>query len=132
MAKERIYALTSATFGTAIAGVTHARIVPTTVTERDSLAQTSVVKQQKLSVEVFGKEPRTLMALKGTAAANLVIAVVGAAGAAENHTLKNAQPAEDIAPAEFPRRFDAGELPAAGIRFVCKFGSADDFSTMWT
>ena len=138
MAGEILYNCKSATHGgAAIAGVTHARIIPETSVKEDALLEQRVITDHRLAVELYGNSPRTLFLLVGAAKADVVIKTTGLAQAAEKHTLKDVMFTEVIAAAELPEIDSGGKLPAAGIRGWCENVPSGTppvlaaFSTLW-
>jgi len=133
MSKESIFACGGFAHGAStIAGVTHGKITPITVTRRDPIAKKSVVTDKDLVIEVYGNNARELYDLIGDAAANGVFTVVGRAGASETHTVKNVYFDQVLAPVDIPEADGGGKLATAGIRGICEWGGEDTFATMWT
>lgn len=133
MAKEGIYALSSATHGGAdVAGVTHARIIPTTKAVRDKKAKESVMTDWDLTVELYGVGRSALEGLIADAAADLVLTVIGRAAAAETHTLVGVMFTEVIQGGEAAEVDAGGKIPPYGIRGMCENSSRAAFSALWT
>ncbi|HOD79953.1 MAG: hypothetical protein BWX88_02762 [Planctomycetes bacterium ADurb.Bin126] len=133
MAKENIYAFKSCTHGgSGVTGATHGQIVPTTVHQRDKLAQNSVMTDWDLAVVVFGVDHAALQALIGAAAADFVFTVEGKDGADETHTLADVQFVEVVQGADAAERDAGGKLPPYAVRGFCENVSRDAFSALWT
>jgi len=137
MAGETIFACRYAKFPTnAIAGVTHARLLPDTVERADQGAAGStgpadgISEYNILVVELYGKDFAALTALIGATKANLIVGAVGAAGASEKHTIKNVIFLDGVAPIDIPAKDEGGKLAAYGIRGLALWGSEDSWATM--
>ena len=122
----------------AIAGVTHCRITPTTVSRKDQGAAGStgragtLVTNHGITVEVFGTDFAALIALLGATAANLIIGTEGAAGTNEKLTIKNVYFVESIAAIEIPAKDEGGKLAPFGVRGIGFWGATDTFALMLT
>ena len=120
----------------AIAGVTHCRITPGTVSKKDQGAAGStgradtLVTDRGITVEVFGTDFAALTALIGATAANLVIGTEGAAGANEKLTIKNVYFVQSIAAVEIPAKDEGGKLAPFGVRGIGLWGDSDTFALM--
>jgi hypothetical protein len=123
----------------AVAGVTHARIIPSTVAREDPGGAGATgragtcVTNRGMNVEVYGTNYAALLAMLEAAAANLVIGFYGDNGALRKLTLKSVRFVEWIAPIDIPE-VDAGgnKLNTPGIRGMCLWGDSDTFATMMT
>lgn len=135
-AGDRIYTLTSATFGADVPDVTHAGISPGTTVKTDPGPGDNpgpadqVVTDKRMAVTLYGLKYASLLALVGAVAANLVLNVKGLAGAAETITLKNVY--FSGVPQEIPvaRKDEAGSPAIFAVSGQCNWGAADTFATM--
>lgn len=118
---NRIFACLGATKGgSAISGVTHARIVPQYAFKRDSVQHKSVVTDSEVMVEIFGNDTKALTLLLGSAAAAVVISALRDDGSSGTETLTNVQFVEAIGQVEVPEADAGGKLATMGIRGWCK------------
>ena len=121
---------------TALGGVTHARVVPTTSKMVDPGDAGSVgpaetqVTDKGVSVEVYGNELVSLLAAVGIAAANVVIGVAVATGTSNKITIKNVVFDEIVSGQDVPAKDAGGKLPTCGIRGTAQWGAEDTFATM--
>ena len=137
MAGERIHALTEAKHPTtAIDGVTHAAIVPSTVPSRDpggagspGVAET-MVNDSGVDVILWGMDYAALLALIGAAAANLVLGIKGQAGAAETITVKNVYFDSVPAQIDLKAKDAGGKVPTCAVKGTGQWGASDTLATM--
>jgi len=119
-----------------ITGVTHASVQPSTVSVEDPGdagspgPAESIVTNKRVDVVVYGKSYNDLLALVGATAADVVLGIVGAAGADEKITIKdvyfNSVPSE----ISVPPKDAGGQAPTCAIRGSAKWGADDTFATM--
>ncbi len=140
MAGERVFAARNAKHPTsAIAGVTHARIVRSTTEKVDpggagaTGRRSSAITAHGRVVELYGTDYEALLSLIGVKA-NCVIGTTGADGALEKVTIKNVRFAEVISAIDIPAKDSGGKLAPFGIRGVACGESSDTPATMevWT
>ncbi len=137
MAGERIHALTEAKHPTtAIDGVTHAAIVPSTVPSRDpggagspGVAET-MVNDSGVDVILWGMDYAALLALIGAAAANLVLGIKGVAGANEKITIKNVYFDSVPTQIELKAKDAGGNVPTCSVKGTAQWGTDDTFALM--
>ncbi len=133
-AGDTIFACRSATHGGALAGVTHARISPSTVWKVDQGPAGSpgpadaLVTDKEVAVELYGTDYAALLGRIGQTAGNCVINTEGAAGADEALTVTNVYFAEIIGQVELSEKDTGGKLPVFGIRGFVNFGAGEAFA----
>ena len=134
MAGETIFAARSATPGSSLAGVTHARISPNTVWRVDQGKAGSpgpadaLVTDKEVVVELYGTNYGALLGRIGQAAASCLIGTEGAAGADETITVTNVYFAEIIGAIEVPEKDGGGKLTVFGIRGFAHFAAGEAFA----
>lgn len=136
MAGERVFACRYFKHPTNdVSGVTHVRVLPSTVSKVDQGAAGSpgradgLVTDKGVVVEVYGKSYAALIALLGVKA-NGVVGTEGAAGANEKLTVKNVSFVEPIPAIDIPPKDEGGKLAPFGVRGIACWGGADTFATM--
>jgi hypothetical protein len=137
MSGERIMTCRNAKYPTtAILGVTHFRVVPSTTERTDpGIAgspgrSAALVTDMGLAVELFGTDYAALLALVGSASANLVLGVFSASGGKEKITLKNVYFGSVPGGIEGAPKHVAGTVGEFCIRGTCDWGSSDTFALM--
>ncbi|MFA4945754.1 MAG: hypothetical protein WC789_13785 [Lentisphaeria bacterium] len=135
MAAEFVYALKSATKGgAAVDGVRFAKIVPRTqfsVHRGHAEAQfdaDAIVTYRELAVELHGTKDLTLMTLLGSAAGDVVLTVLGAAGASETLTIQDVDFCEVAGQMQANEKDAGGQAGLIGIRGYARFAADNDFS----
>jgi hypothetical protein len=121
---------------TAINQATHAQINPTTVSRTDPGGagdpgdREHLVTKKGLGVTIFGNDYTALLALVGSAAANIVIGTYGAAGALEKLTVKNVKFVGVPQAIDIPENDAGGKIGKFAIHGDCEWANSDTFATM--
>lgn len=133
---KRIYAARSATHGTtAINSVTHFGVATSSSKARDPGAAGSpgpaeeITTDRNIAVTIFALDPDELMALVEAAAANLVVTVVGEAGATKTLTIKNVV-FNDPPSVDAPAKDAGGVAGVSSISGVANWGTSDTWALM--
>jgi len=131
--------LTGATFGgDPILKALLARIIVGTVVHEDpgdpaeagGPAIVDVVRY-RVDVDLMGRDPSALRALKGAAAATLVLSTKGDAGAATTETLLKVSFHSFAGPYQVRSREDGGSVRAWGIRGTVQFVAGNTLADVW-
>lgn len=131
--------LTSATFSDAtIAKVLAATINVSTIVHEDPGDPASAggpalvdVARYRVDVELMGRDPSALRALKGAAAASLVLATKGDAGAATTETLLKVYFHSFSGPYQVRSRESGGTVQAWGLRGTSQFVAGNALGDVW-
>lgn len=116
----RIFAHEGATHdAVSIDGASHARIAPAAFAKRDKVLRKSVVTKTRVDVEVYGNNPRALLALIAATKANLVISVIRDDGSTGTETLVDVYFYQEIDGVDIPEADEGGKLAGMGIRGRC-------------
>lgn len=133
-AGDTIFACRGVSHGGALSGITHARLVPSTIFQVDPGASgakgpaDALVTYYGLAVELYGKDLMVLLGRIGQEAADCVIQTHGAAGAAEELTISKVMFHEVIDGLDIARVDEDGDAAAAGIRGGVLFGEGEVFA----
>ena len=131
--------LVSATFGGApIRKALQARITVTTVVHEDPGDPAAAggpalddVARNRVDVELMCRDPAALRALKGAAAASLVLTTKGDAGASTTETLLKVYFHAFSGPYQVRSREDGGAVQAWGLRGTVNFVTGNTLAAVW-
>ena len=131
--------LVSATFsGAPIRKAMQARITVTTIVHEDPGDPAAAggpaivdVARYRVDVELIGRDPAALRALKGATAASLVLTTKGDAGASTTETLLKVYFHSFSGPYQVRSREDGGSVQAWGIRGTVQFVAGNTLANVW-
>lgn len=139
MGLETMYHLTSATFDAVdVADVVYARITPRTVHMTDPGPGDCpgpagfLVTDYAVDVELYAEDYSAVLDLVGATAADLVLTVTGAAGAAKTITVKNVYFGGSAGQIEAAARDAGGMITAYGVRGSVNLGANEVFADVIT
>ena len=131
--------LQSATFDAApIAKVLQASIVVDTTVHEDPGSPAAAggpaivdVARYRVDLELLGRDPSALRALKGADAASLVLTTKGDSGAASTETLLKVSFHSFTGPYQVRSREDGGVVQAWGIRGTVQWVAGNTLAAVW-
>ena len=131
--------LTGATFGGAdINKALAAKIIPSTVVHEDPGDPAAAggpalvdVARYRVDVELMGRDPSALRAIKGAAAATLVLATKGDAGVATTETLLKVFFSAFAGPYQVRSRESGGTVQAWGLKGTVQFVTGNTLAAVW-
>jgi len=131
--------LQSATFGGApIAKALQARIIVSTDVHEDPGSPANAggpaivdVARYRVDIELLSRDPSALRALKGAAAATLVLTTKGDGGSASTETLLSVYFDAFTDPYNVRSREDAGVVQAWGIRGTVQWVAGNTLAAVW-
>jgi len=131
--------LQSATFGGApIAKALQARIIVTSVVHEDPGSPAAAggpaivdVSRFRVDIELLGRDPSALRALKGAAAATLILTTKGDGGVASTETLLKVYFDAFTGPYNVRSREDGGVVQAWGIRGTVQWVAGNTLAAVW-
>ncbi len=86
--------------------------------------------KNNLTVQVFGLNQNTLLALLAAASADLVLKTKGLSGANEKVTVKSVKFTRFLGAVNVPRPDGGGTTQAYGIEGIAEWGASDTWATM--
>jgi len=111
----KIFACKGCSIGGAVDGVVFGRINYIPVSRRDNIGKKSVVTDADVIVEVYGNNPKALLAKLATSA-GCVFSVLRDDGSTGTETLTSVDWTEPLSSAEIPEADGGGKLASFGIR----------------
>jgi len=140
MAGERIHTCRYAEFpaGTAIDGVTHAAIIPTTTRSIDPGAAGSpgpaetLVTDSGVDVVLYGMDYAALLALVGAPKQTLVLGIKGLAGANEKISVKSVYFDSVPAQVDLKAKDTGGTVPRFAVRGTAQWLAGETFADIIT